>query len=315
MLVEDLELFYLPSEKKIPTENKNIEALKYRADQEKDLSKKMMLFKQLWDFNPDDEEINLRLAGLYESTGNYLKAIEHYKYILASKYHGYGISPPVPALIGQLYSKTGENDLAITYFTQAIKDSPNNPSLYNEIADLYLANYDTLRAVQNLNKSINLQPLQKDPYLSLFFLHLNYEDFEVANKIISNSYNINLNDFGTLYCYSLAQKYISKIPLSDSVLYSIEQNSGIKKRLSEVTDFNSNGDYYYYGRQLTQQERRLQIIQDAITDYPYYDGFYKIYIQFVVDNKINKDIKLYKKKYLFYSKLNPDYTFINKYVK
>jgi tetratricopeptide (TPR) repeat protein len=314
MLKEEVDVFYLPLDKKVPDRNKDIEALKYKVTQEPDYKKKLILFKQVYDADPYSENTNSEIASLYEINKDYLRAIEHYKYVLSLNTSHSIYSPPISARIGDLYNIIGQKDLAITYYLQSIKTDSNDPDLYNNISSIYLSNKDTLSAIQNLNKSIDIQPLQKKPYLTLFYLHMYNRNFEIANQIISNSYRINSLDFETLYWHSLALKYFAKSPAGDSLFLYFEANSGIKNKWAEFTN-DSKIRFSINGKILSQQESQLIRIQEAIQEFPYYDGFYKSYIQYVRDNNITKDISGYIKQYLSFSKYNPDTLFVEKYLK
>ncbi len=316
LLVNDIDIFYLPTKKNLPTsvDNKTIEKLKYQARQTQDNKEEIEIYQRIYELDPEDAGTISHLASLYESNKNYEGAIKYYKLALNSKsINSYSFNPPLKARISDIYQKLNKLDVAISYLEQGIKDNPSSPTLYNKIADLYLLTHDTLNAIKNLNKSLTIQPLQKEPYLTAFFIHSNLNNIEAANSLIEKSNDINSNDFGTQYCYYLSQKYISKIDISDSIFTSIELNSGIKKRLSEVSDFNSNRIYVINGRNLSKQETQLYIMKNAIEDYPYYSEFYKVYIQYVVDNKLDENLDAYKAKYLYYSILNPDKDFIKKY--
>jgi hypothetical protein len=312
MLESELEIFYLPIENKAPIEDKNLAALEYKAEQEKDIKKRIDLYKELYESNPKNISYVFTLAGLYEWNKEYAKAIDIYKVLNASSDTRY--IDNINASIGSLYDKLGQKDLAIAYYSEAIREKPNDASLYLGIAKIYLSIKDTLAAIQNLNKSIDLQPLQKEPYLSLFYLYLNIGNNEVAAKILKNSYQLNSFDFETLYWHALMQKYYNKSPDADSLISIFNQNSGVQRKLNEI-NIKSNALWQINGKTLSVQESRLYDIQQAIRDYPYYDLFYKIYIQYVLDNKMSKDISNYKNKYLLFSKFNPDTIFINNYIK
>jgi len=314
MLKEELDLFYLPNENKVQNGNKNIEALKYRVNQEPDFKKKLILYNEIYNADPYSEDTNSELASLYAMNNEYQKAIEHYKYVLSIKNSHYSYNPPITARLGDIYYRIGQNDIAVTYFLQSIKENPNNPDLYSYLSTIYLSNKDTISAIQNLNKSIDIQPLQKEPYMTLFYIHLYNKNFEVANQVISSSYHINSLDFETLYWYSMVQKFVEKSPIGDSLFLYFEANSGIKNKLKELTK-DANIHYSISGKILSLQESQLIRIQEAINEFPYYEGFYKMYIQYVKDNKIAKDLSDYIKQYIFFTRYNPDSSFIDKYLK
>lgn len=316
LLVDDLEIFNLPKTKQVTTEveDTKIKQLEYQAKEENDDKKQLAIYNQLHQLKPNNASYIFDIALINERLGKRDDAIEAYKSILLIKNSNYGFSPSIAFSLSKLYEKKGDVDQAITYLNMAIKDEPCSPVLYNAIANLYLSKKDTMSAIQNLNKSLSIQPLQKEPYLKSFFLNINRGSFDIANKLISDCFSINPSDFTTQYCYYLSQKYISSKDVVDSVFLTIENNSGIKKRMSEILKNVDNITYIYNNRTLTKQEARLQTLKDAISDYYYYPEFYKLFIKYVVDNKIQLDIDVYKKRYLFYSRLNPDNNFIGKYL-
>ena len=314
MIEGNLDLFYLPNNQNKKTNgNQDLDSLQYIFDQEKDMSKKIELYKKIYDTDPNNVFYTLKMSSLYANINNELKAIECLKHLNSIYKYNNSISIICLKNIAELYKKIGNKELALYYYTKAIKIEPKNPKLNNEIAAVYLSNFDTISAMQHLNKSLANQPFQKAPYLSLFYLHLHYSNFKVANTIIKKSYRINSHDFATLYWYTLSQKFIEKSSTNDSIFYSIEETIGIKKKWAKISE--NKPPYYISYKRISKDEKELYVIQEAINDYPYYDGFYMAYIQYVKDNNIDKDLKSYVKKYLLYSKLNPDYSFINKYIK
>ncbi len=321
MIDYDLDIFYLPETKPDELKDKQNKALEYKIEsdiqKENDLAKKIIIYKQLYDIAPDNISYNHRIAMLYEWNGEYLKAIEHLKFILSNKNRHIWFSPPVTNTIGELYKKLGEKELAIYYFNEAIKTNPEITSIYDNLSQIYLSQNDTLRAIQNLNKSISVQPYQKKPYLTLFYLQLNMGNLEDAKQIINKGYSMNPNDFETLNAYSSVQKFIEKSTLGDSLYLSLQKESGINKRIEEVSKVDDSMFIINIvnGKELTKQEAHLQKIKNAISEYPYYPEFYKIFIKYVVDNKIDVDLSSYKKRYLNYSILNPDKSFIANYIK
>ena len=317
LLTKDLDIFRLPTEKRIKNKVNNIEIenLEYQTDHEQDPKKRLDMYKKLQKLKPDNAKYSYEIASINEMLGNNYDAIESYKQVLSLKDDTYSFTPPITVLISRVYEKMGNLNSAIIYLVQAIKKDSNSPFLYNEISNLYFSQKDTLNALQSLNKSLSIQPLQNDPYIKCFFLHLNKGDMKTANRLIATSYTINTNDFATQYCYYLSQKYISHIAIKDSVFSSIAINSGIRKRILTLQNVDQNITYIYNNRILSKEESRIQSYKDAIDNYPYYPEFYKLLIQYITDNKIDKDIEVYKNRYLYYSKLNPDIDFIKKYIR
>lgn len=282
-----------------------------------DFSKRILLFKKIYDTNPTSEEYSLKLGSLYELNRDYFKAIDCYKKFITANKNNNTNCVPFKASLGAIYKTLGQNEQSLYYYSEAIKDSPLNPSYYNELSDIYLRIKDTLSAIQHLNKSISIQPLQIKPYLSLLSIYLYSGDFTLANTIINKGYKINQNDFATLYWHTMFQKYVIKNPISDSTILSIKKNSGIIKQIEKIEEFDPKTGISFDENfnVVFKLEAKAAEIKKAISMYPYYDEFYKIYIQFVKDNNMNNDVNGYKIKYLLYSKLNPDLPFIEKYIK
>ncbi|NQV19635.1 MAG: caspase family protein [Armatimonadetes bacterium] len=316
LIENDLDIFYLPVSEKEITDSKEIEALMYKVRNEKSIAKKIEMLEEIYYSDPNNYRINSELAEIYESKNEYLKAIEHYQNIISIKNEKevFILSlwlPPIDVRFAKLYMKLGQTDLAMLYYSKAIEKKPSNASTYNEIAQAYLSNKDTLTAVQLLNISINMTPYQIEPYLTLFYIHMANEDYEVSFDIINKSYLINPFDFETLYWYAMKEKFFNHKLIGDSLLLSFKEKCGINKSWTEI-----NKTYSSNLRFLNQEtEYQLLVIKNTINNYPYYDEFYKYLIKFVKDNNLSENLDGYIKKYLLYSKLNPDHTFIENYIK
>lgn len=333
LIENDLDIFYLPVSEKEVTDSKEIEALMYRVRHEKNITKKIEMLEEIYNLDPNSQTINNELANIYESKNEYLKAIEYYQNILTIQMKGSQLiskengrqtsravifySHPIEARIAKLYMENGQKDLAMLYYSKALEKEHTGASTYNEIAQVYLSNKDTLIAVQLLNKSINIDHYQIEAYLTLFYIHMANENYEVSFDIINKSYLINPFDFETLYWYAMKEKFLNHKSIGDSLLLSFEEKCGINKSWTKINKtYSSNTRFLNHkDEEISKAEYQLLVIKNAINNYPYYDELYKYLIKHVKDNNLSENIDGYIKKYLLYSKLNPDHTFIENYIK
>ena len=312
---EDLDIYYLPL-KVDKSSSKKIQELRYRSENETNSEKKIELIKEALKLDPTDVGLNSYLASEYESIGRYAEALHHYEYLISHDLKGMWFYPPLSASIGDLYEKMGKRDIAITWYAKALEEDANSYSLHTSLGRLYLSNKDTLSAIQHFNKSIELQPLQKETYFDLFYIHLSQNSLITAYRIINNCYDINPNDFQAIYWFGLFQKYYNNnISLGDSLLTFFENNSGIARYKNEILKDKSRLVYSVNGKYLKGVELQGYVLEEAIQKYPYYENFYKLYIQFAIENNMLDKVSTYGERYLNFSKLNPDLDFIKRYIR
>ncbi len=310
----EIRLFYLPAKEIEHESSKKLKLLLYRAEQEKNAEKKIDTLREALKIDPSNFNIHSSLAFEYRIAGRLTEALYHYEYLYSEDKSFF--LPLYTEWIGDIYTGMKDFESALQWYSEALEMQPDNFGLYNSIARLKLINDDTLAAIQNLNKSIQIQPLQLIGYKTLFYIHYYQNSLSTAFKIISDCHEINPNDYETIYWYGSFQKYFDNNTLrGDSLLTYFENNSGIEINKSEIWKDKSRLVYDVNGDYLKGGDIQQFVLEKAIARYPYYDSFYKQYIQFLVDKKVMNPDTTISDKYLMYSKLNPDSSFIKKYIK
>lgn len=310
---ERLDLFYLPIKKPKELDNKRMEELFYKVKQCYDPKKRIEILEEAYGLDPTNLIVNWFLASDYEYIKEFEKALYHYDYIYSvTKSKGY--YPPITANIGALHKKRGDLDKALFWYLKAVEGNDNNPRLYNSIAKIYLQKHDTLSAIENFNLSIRVQSLQKDSYLKLFYIYLFQNNLSMAYRFIQDCYRINPTDFETIYWIGMFEKYykINDV-IGDSLLTYFELNSKIEiventlKKESRI-DWGTIND-----KKLKGEELEKHLFDSAISQFPYYADFYKRAILASLKNKLMNKLD-YSNKYLKYSRVHPDTSFISKYI-
>jgi tetratricopeptide (TPR) repeat protein len=300
---EELDIFYLPPQRG-EISNRKTDELNYKLQNEPNSDKKIEMLKEAIRQDPTNIGLNSDLAKEYDHTKKYDEAISRYKYIMTLDLTRYHFGPPLTARIAELYNKMGRVSEAFSWYSKALEVNPNHADVCTSVGKLYLSQKDTSAAIQYFNRSINSKPLQKEAYFDLFYVHLAQGSFETAYKIINNCYNINPNDFQALYWLGMLEKYFKKNNiLGDSLLIVFNTNSGVKEHKDNITN-KPNDDV-----------KRILIEDWALREFPYYAEFYKELIEYALENKLEEKVKTSGEKYLLYSKLNPDFEFIRKFIK
>jgi tetratricopeptide (TPR) repeat protein len=313
---EELDVYYLPP-KEGGISTKNQAELEYKLENESNSAKRIEILMEALRLDPTSVRFNSDLAKEYDRSGKYDQAIVKYKYIMSLDLRGWHFGPPLPARIADIYAKTGRVSDAIYWYSKALEESPNHADICRSLGKLYLSQGDTSSAIQYFNTSITTQPLQKEAYFDLFYVHLAQGSLGTAYKIMSSCYDINPNDFQAIYWLGMLEKFYRKNhTFGDSLLTAFETNSGIKRHKDEISRDNSNMVMYSSdGRQLKGPQFQQYLIEDAISDYPYYADFYKEYILFAQEHNLPDKVEINQQKWLMYSKLNPDSEFIRKFLK
>jgi len=116
--------------------------------------------------NPNDREVNIRLAMIYALRENATKAEEHLAKALDAKYNGMEIAQVYNA-IGDIYQNSDQYDKAIEYFRKAEKSAKNSwDRSYAKLSIVfcYLAKRDNDKAkkeTQELLKMPDIDPEHK----------------------------------------------------------------------------------------------------------------------------------------------------------
>ena len=110
---------------------------------------------------PGDSESRRRLAELLEKKGDLKGAIREYETLLkSSRKAGDRLKGTIPGLcehIGYLYTKTGNDEKAISYYLQAVKQAPSDANLYYNLSYLYEKRHQREKADDFLAKALRLR--------------------------------------------------------------------------------------------------------------------------------------------------------------
>jgi len=197
-ITEKLDIYYLPP-KVDSTSSKKIEELRYRAQNEQNSAKRIDILKEALRLDPSNVYINHDLATYYEFSGMHEQALARYNYLLSLDLSRWSFDPPLSALLGDLYRRMGRDSDALLWYFKGLEENPNSSTLCRSLGTLYLSQRDTVEAVQYLNRSLDAQPLQKEDYFDLFYIHFAQNSFETGYQIIRRCYEINPNDFQAIY--------------------------------------------------------------------------------------------------------------------
>lgn len=129
----------------------------FRRDKVDDTAEKMAQDDPLrLDNKPDkvDPEVFVANGQLWESTGDFTKAMESYtKALESSPTHG-----PVLASIARLHFRQGDLPKAATHFQKAIEQTPNDAGLYNDLGLTLSKMGNHTGAVATLERALQLAP-------------------------------------------------------------------------------------------------------------------------------------------------------------
>ncbi len=83
---------------------------------------------------------------------------------------------------------TSNDEKAIQAYNDAIALSPNDPTDYNNLGNLYRKQKSYSKAVEAYNKSIELQPAQINAYVNLANLYIyDLKDYDKGNEVFTNA--------------------------------------------------------------------------------------------------------------------------------
>lgn len=238
--------------------------------------------------NADIIKIYYEIAKVYEEQQNYKKAIEYYNAYLNIQY--------VNDLLydrALCYIKIGDFNLAIKDLEKYLSTT-QNALAYNYLGYLYNKTNDTTKAIDCLNKSINLDELFLEPYELLFDILLKINEptlaIETLNKAIVKTSDMCTkqilvtkiaNTYFELEIYKKAKMLYTQLLKSNNDLHITNKLSFC---LMQLSDFESSFKYLKYILEIDSQN------YDALETI----GFYFYYIKFDYANALKYYIRALK---------------------
>ncbi len=130
---------------------------------------------------------------------------------------------------GRRAEKDGKIDLAIQHFEAAILASPNNPRVYLEFGEFFIRHGENQRAVAELDKCLELSPLQWWIIKRRGAAHFKLGNFQNSLDDLTRATEINPADVSTLYW----------IPVEDvAICPSLEFRDGMLKLADRCVELN-----------------------------------------------------------------------------
>jgi len=168
------------------------------------------LYTELLKDDPENQQYLYTKAILLANSQKYSEAIETYK-LLEQKT---GINEQISVEIQQLYMANGQVDKAFGEIEKLIKDNPTEPKYYGLLADLYQSQGDSVNALKNYNKILEIDPESGFVHFSLANYYLEHNDFDKSfeeTKKGFSSKNVELETKIQLYMMLVSNKEESKI--------------------------------------------------------------------------------------------------------
>ena len=138
-----------------------LETYKTLSDTEKSVS----VLKRLIALNPDDMELQYRLAETFEKAGKRNEAINAYEDLLNRLESRERL--PIYKILGYLYTETDQPEKAISAYLKAVELDPSEVNLYYNLADLYERTNQKERSDYFLGKAVGLKKEDLDGRLKL----------------------------------------------------------------------------------------------------------------------------------------------------
>lgn len=111
--------------------------------------------------------------------------------------------------LGIHYFETKKYGLAKIIFKRALKASPEEPALYNNLGIVYLAEEDLRSALENFKKSTDLKSNYKIGLINLSSIYLEYRDFKRSLAPLEEAYKATRSDIrrGDANAIDIANNY------------------------------------------------------------------------------------------------------------
>jgi tetratricopeptide (TPR) repeat protein len=168
------------------------------------------LYTELLKNDPENQQFLYTKALMLANAEKYSEAIETYK-LLEEKT---GINEQISVEIQQLYIAGGQVDKAFDEIEKLIENNPSEPKYYGLLADLYQSQGDSINALKNYNKILEMDPESGFVHFSLanFYLETNQveKSFEETKKGFASK-NVELQTKIQLYMMLVSNPAESKL--------------------------------------------------------------------------------------------------------
>lgn len=145
--------------------------------QSKKFNEAALIYTDLLKTNPENQQYLYTKAILLANAEKYSEAIDTYK-LLEEKT---GVNEQISVEVQQLYVANGQVDKAFGEIEKLIKNNPAEPKYYGLLADLFLSQGDSINALKNYNKILEMDPESG-------FVHFSLANFYLENSQVEKSF-------------------------------------------------------------------------------------------------------------------------------
>lgn len=145
--------------------------------QTKKFEEAALIYTDLLQKDPENQQYLYTKAILLANAKKYSEAIDTYR-LLEEKT---GVNEQISVEIQQLFIANGQVDKAFGEIEKLIKSNPAESKYYGLLADLYLSQGDSINALKNYNKILEMDPESG-------FVHFSLASFYLGNKQVEKSF-------------------------------------------------------------------------------------------------------------------------------
>ncbi len=140
----------------------------------------LMMYEEFLTKNPGAYQVLLNIGDCYREKGEYETAIQKYNLLIeqaaADTAMGKTIGAKGLAAIGLCYLKQDKLAESQDYFKKSIEMAPQDENLPYNVAEIYFSNQQIDDAIRYFEMAIQIKPDWADPYLRVAFAYLNKGD-------------------------------------------------------------------------------------------------------------------------------------------
>jgi len=164
-----------------------------------DKTRALRCYEKAQTLAPEELDIAVRLASLYESEGDLAKAAELYQRIVARRPG----ELPLRLKLASLYLQADHKDKAAAELEEIIRREPLRYELYNQLADIYDDLNQNEKALSNYQQSLAVNPAQDEVYARVAMLHMGLKRFAEAKSTLERWKDKSPTDFRIPYLQGL----------------------------------------------------------------------------------------------------------------
>jgi len=158
------------------------------SNKNKDYDEAIVSYKKLMVYNPENMDLQLQLAGVYENKKQYDTVVTMMNALIAKDAQNAAAYSKLGEIYGKIYNQI---DKSLGFLLKAYSISPSDASTLENIGIAYGIKKDYRKSIEFFMKSLEVRPENAQVYMNMGGTYINMGDKAKAQKCFEKAAEIN----------------------------------------------------------------------------------------------------------------------------